>query len=200
MDRTELEIAGCLRRLFRSRYILRTRNERWFQSIVDNRRRIDEVLATFGANLELNEPLGVAAIRATSAEIEEQLNYRLSRTKILSAFASAMLLHLRWLRLQFYLQPTGDDLPLVSVADLREFLSAFSKSAVDLQYERQFRRALDELIDLQVLIETAEGSGFFEITSLCDLLLPADQIQELRSRASAYFSSAVPDGEDVLVR
>lgn len=199
MDRSELELAGCLRRLLRSRYILRSRNERWFKAIVDNRQKLDEIIATFGAYLEINEPLGLAYVRAASEEIEEQLALRLSRSQTLSPFASSLLLHLRWLRLQFYLQPTGDDIPLASAADLREFLAAFSKSLVDAQFERQFRRCLEELSELQVLVETSSGSGFFEITSLCDLLLPADQIQELRARASAYFTGIAPTGEDSVV-
>jgi hypothetical protein len=192
MDRANLELAGCLRRLFRSRYVLRSRSERWFKSIVDNRGSLEEVVARFGAALEINEPLGVCYVRAGDEDVEEQLGIRLARPKALGPYASALMLRLRWQRLQFYLQPTGDDVPVAGVKEMREYLSSFSRAALDTQFERQFRRCLDELTQLQVLVETAQDSGFYEITSLCDLLLPADQIRDLQDRATAYFEHKTP--------
>ncbi|MGE0527742.1 MAG: DUF4194 domain-containing protein [Bdellovibrionales bacterium] len=187
MDKAELEVAGCLRRLLRSRYILRSRHENAFKLIVDHRNRLQEIVGSFGAFLEVNEPLGVTYLRVGSDEMEEKLDLRLSRTRTLGPFATALILSLRWQRLQFYLQPTGDDVPIAGLVEMREFLLQFSKAKIDAQFERQFRRCLEELVDLQVIVETSSGSGFYEITSLCDLLLPADQIQELKARAEVYF-------------
>lgn len=188
MDKFEIELAGTLRRLLRLRYVLRTRNEKWFTLIIEHRKRILEIVSSFGAELEINEPLGLAYLRASSEEIEDKIGLRLSRRQILGPFASALILQLRWLRMQFFLQPTGHDVPIVGAADLREFLEPFSRSSIDNQFEKMFRRSLEELVDIQVIIETEEGSGFYEITPLCELLVPADQIHELRARADIYFS------------
>jgi hypothetical protein len=195
MDRVELEIAGCLRRLFRARYILRTRNESWFKAIIDHRKRLQDIVGALGAELEINEPLGVIYIREGLPEDEERLGLRLSRGSTLGPHASAMILHLRWHRLQFYLDPKGD-LPLISGDELREFLLQFSKSKIDTQFERLFRRSLEELTELQVILETSSGSGFYEITSLCDLLLPADDIQAYRAKACAYFDHVAKESTD----
>ncbi|MCM2281065.1 MAG: DUF4194 domain-containing protein [Bdellovibrionaceae bacterium] len=188
MEKLDLELAGCLRRLLRSRYVLRSRNERWFKMMIDHRQRIQDVASSFAAFLEINEPLGVAYLRPINEEIEEQLAIRLARSRKLSPFASTLLLHLRWQRMQFFLQPTGDDVPVIGLLELRDFLQRFSRAKIDAQFERQFRRCLEELTELQVILETEDGSGFFEITSLCDLLLPADSIRDLRTRAEAYFA------------
>ena len=188
MDKLELEIAGCLRRLLRSRYVLRARGERWYRAIIDHRQRLESFATALAATIEINEPLGIAYLRPLSEEIEESLGMRLSRARDLSPFATALCLFLRWKRMQYYLEPTGGDLPVIGVLEMREFLQQFSRAKIDHQFERQFRRCLDEVSELQIVLETAEGSGYFEITSLCDLLLPADQIQELRCRAEAYFA------------
>lgn len=196
MDKLELEVAGCLRRILRSRYVLRSRNERWFKTIIEHRKRIQDIVGTFGSFLEINEPLGVIYLQPMSEETEAQLGIRLARPRTLSTFASALMLFLRWQRLQFYLQPTGDDVPVAGLLDMREYLQQFSRSKIDSHFERQFRRCIEELSDLQVILETSAESGFYEITSLCDLLLPADQISELRGRAEVYFSrlsGASPD-------
>jgi hypothetical protein len=186
-DKQQIEMAGCLRRLFRQRYVIRSRNEKWFQLIIEYRKRLQEVADAFAVYIEINEALGVAYLRAESEEMEEKLSIRLSKSKILSPFATALLIHLRWTRMQFYLDPGANQIPLTSVGGLREFIEPFSRSKIDNQFERQFRRALEELLELQVLTETVGDDAFFEITSLCDLLLPADQIQELRTRSEAYF-------------
>ena len=196
MEKSELEIAGCLRRLLRNRYILRSRNETWFKAIVDNRRKLQEVMDAFACHLEINEALGVVYLREHSEEIEEKLGIRMTRTRSLSALSTALILKLRWNRLQFYMQPTGDDVPIVGSLELREYLAQFSRAQIDSQFERAFRRSLEELAELQVLVAISsdgseEESGFFEITSLCDLLLPADQIQEVRARANEYFNSTL---------
>ena len=198
MDKLELELAGCLRRLLRSRYVIRSRNERWFKAIIDHRTRLQSVVQSFAAILEVDEALGLAYLRPLNEEIEEQLAIRLSRPRTLGPYASSLLLKLRQHRLQFYLQPTGDDVPLIAILEMREFLQQFSRARIDNQFERQFRRALDELSDLQVILETALDSGHFEITALCDLLLPADQIQQLRVRAETYFARTTHESDHVV--
>ena len=200
MDKLELELAGCLRRLLRSRYVIRSRNERWFKAIIDQRVGIQSAVQYFAATLEVDEALGLAYLRPINEEIEDQLAIRLSRPRVLGPYASALMLKLRQHRLQFYLQPTGDDIPLIALLEMREFLEQFSQARIDNQFERQFRRALDELSELQVILETASESGHFEITALCDLLLPADQIQQLRGRAETYFAGSGQGGDEMIVQ
>jgi hypothetical protein len=188
LDKAEFELAGCLRRLFRIRYVLRTRNEKWFRIMIEHRVRIENAVKAFAVRLEINEPLGVIFLKPIDDETEEQLGIRFSLPHSLSPLATTLMIHLRWLRLQFYLQPTDSDVPIVEMLELREFSQQFTHAKIDQQFERQFRRALDELRAIDVIFETAAESGFFEISSLCDLLLPADQIHDLRVRATAYFA------------
>jgi hypothetical protein len=186
-NKQDLEIAGSLRRLLKNRFLLRSRNEKWFQTIIDHRLEIQKSLSPMGALLEINEPLGVAYIQSAQAEMEEALDYQLGRKKQLSALASLLLFHLRNLRLMFYTNPGKDDFPVVSTVEIREFLQNFNSSKIDSQFEKTLHRAIKELTDLQVLLETKEDSDVFEISSLCDLLLPADQIREFGERARRYF-------------
>jgi len=188
LDKADFELAGCLRRLFRMRYVLRSRNEKWFKVMIEHRTRIENAVKAFAVRLEINEPLGVIFLKTVDAETEEQLGIRFSVPHSLSPLATTLMIHLRWLRLQFYLQPTDNDVPIVGMLELREFSQQFTHAKVDQQFERQFRRSLDELCALDIIFETAADSGLFEITSLCDLLLPADQIHDLRARANAYFT------------
>jgi hypothetical protein len=202
--KTELEIAGCLRRLLKSRYLVRSRNEKWFQLLVDLRLELDRVLGAMGMALEIQDGLGVAYLRNLSGELEEKIDYQMGRRQSLSAYASALLVKLRHARLEFYLNPSADSVPLIPLGEMREFLQNFSAAKIDSHFERLFRRALDELLDLQVLFATREDSEFYEISPLCEILLPLDAIQETKTRMEAYFAhfqgndtaaAAGPEGE-----
>lgn len=59
-NRSDLELAGCFRRLLKSRFMVRSRNEKWFQVIVDRRQELQKHFSPMGVHLETNEALGVA--------------------------------------------------------------------------------------------------------------------------------------------
>jgi hypothetical protein len=181
-----------MRRLLKSRFILRSSNERWFQIILENREALQKNLQSIGVFLTINEGLGVVHLTALNPEAEEQINYNLGRRRQLSPISSLLLLHLRNLRHQFYLNPNDDLTPIVALSELREFTTTFSQYKIDSQFERSFRRSIDELTELQILRETQSGTDKFEITPICELLLGVDQIQEIKTKAEQYFQTLKP--------
>ena len=193
-SKQELEIAGALRRLLRMRFLLRSKNEKWFQTIIDLRQELMLRCRSIALTLEINEALGVAYLRPIDDDSEEALAYQVGRKRSLSPLGSALIFKLRHQRLQFYLSPNSDTVPLITVEDMREFLQNFNSIRVDTFFERSFRKSVEELEELQVLQETKPGSGLFEITPLCEILLPLDKIKEMEARMQTYFSSRGTDG------
>ncbi|NCN39871.1 DUF4194 domain-containing protein [bacterium] len=188
VSKTELEVAGCLRRLMRHRYILRSNNVQWFQRISDHRLQLQKVLDAFFLQLIVDESLGVSYISEADPDIEESLAFQISRKKRLGAYSTLLLIQLRHERLQFYLNPKENAVPMVSKEQLREYLKGFDTHQIEARFETAFKSALQSLRDLQVLSETKVESGNYEITAICDLLVPQDEIQSLRQKIQTYFS------------
>lgn len=190
LTKQDIEIAGGLRRLTRNRFLLRSKNEKWFQTIIDHRGKLQSIFDSFLIQMDINEALGVAYLRPISTEVEDILSYQIGRKQNLSALASVLIFHLRDLRLQFFLNPGSYEAPLVSLAELRDFAQNFNQSSIDREFERLFQKSLSELIELQVLQETQSQTDLFEITAVCEILLPAEQIQEMKIKMENFVQGA----------
>lgn len=190
LTKTDFEIAGCLRRLFRQKYILKNKNLKWYQSVVDHEKALSHFFEPWLLRLVINDSLGVIYLDSISVDIEDQLEYQLGRVQILTAVSTILLLFLRQKRLDYFLNPDGDDTPMVEVLHLREFASQFNQNKLDHTFERQFRRALDELSDLQVINELKQDSGLYEISPVCEVLLPADSLNELKQKITTHFQNS----------
>ncbi len=187
-DKSDIELAGCLRRLLKNRFIIRRSNEKWFQAIIEHRQAIQSIFQKRYFCLEINETIGVIYLRPESEEIEERIGFQMHKKKSLSMFSSILALHLRKERLRFYMNPGSSEIPLISNLNLREFLQTFNQLKVDSQFERVFRKAIEELIEQQLLKETQQDSGIYEITPICDVLIPGDMLVAIEGKIKAYFS------------
>lgn len=198
LDRSEIILAGALRRLLRGRFILRSRSENQYKTIIDLREDLQKVVGKMGAHLEVNEILGVAYIRPYSAEIEEAIGFQLGSSKTLNRMTSMLLLYLRSRRLLFFQNPEQSDLPLVERSELRQYLGEYVIEKEDRKVEREFRASLDELVDLQVLIPINADYERFEISAVCDILMGAEAVGELRKKIEIYFKARPIDMEDTV--
>lgn len=187
ITKDQIVLAGILRRLFRSRYLLRSRGEKWFQLTIENREAVQKILGAFLLQLEINDSLGVAYIKPISDEAEEKLQFQMGRQRSLSASASALLIKLRMSRLDHIMNPNSNDIPLISFEEIKEFLKSFDSTKIDTQFEKVLRKSIEELAQLEVLIETRADSGLFEITPICELILPFDEIQNKKTQMENYF-------------
>jgi hypothetical protein len=187
ISKEELERAGCLRRLFRYRYILRSKNTQWFQKIIEYRNKLQQTLNHFFLTLVIDESLGVIYLQEGSEDVEESIGFKLGRNKRLGSFTTLLLFQLRHERLQFYLNPDEAVVPLIKKERMREYLKGFDRNEIDARFEKAFLKAVKELKDLQVLHETAENAEVFEITAICDLMLPVDEIKTLQRKMLSYF-------------
>lgn len=178
-------VAGILRRLFRNRFLLRSKNEMWFQILIEQQDKVRAVLNKMAADLELDSTWGIAYIKTSSLEIEEQLEYQLGSNKTLGRYSSLLIYFLRLRRLSFYRNP-DNDVPLIKREELRSFLEDFNFHLDNSRFEREFNKSLNEVMDLQVLIRSG-SSDFFEITPVCDVILPADEMAAFRIRFEDYF-------------
>lgn len=188
-NKKDFELAGCARRLLRQRFLLREKNSQWFQLTCTYRNELTQIFAPFFQNLIVDENLGVAFLQETDPEIEEKLSYQFTRSRKLSALSSILLFQLRHERLQFYLNPEENTRPQVKLSDLREFLQEFDQNEVDARFERNFQKAVKELIELQVLLPN-EGDQRFEISCVCDLLLPLDTLSSYKNQLNQFFKAA----------
>lgn len=188
LSKEDALVAGALRRLFKMRFLLRSKNELWFQILVEHQDKIRPILRSLAADLELDPIWGVAYIKSLSLETEEQLDYQLGAAKRLGRYSSLMLYFLRMQRLQFYRNPQGDA-PQVKREDLRQFLADFNTHSDALKYEREFNKSLNDLLDIQVLSRVGSETVFYEITPVCDVLLPSEDLISFRGRFEAYFKA-----------
>lgn len=53
LGKEDVLIAGILRRLFRNRFLLRSKNEIWFQILIEQQEKVRAVLNKLAADLEL---------------------------------------------------------------------------------------------------------------------------------------------------
>ena len=188
LNKEDLEVAGGLRRLFRQRYILKNKNLQWFQKIVDHRTKLQNVLDSFLLKLIVDEQLGVAYLNELDDELEDKLSYSIGRKKRLSSFTSLLLLNLRHERLQFYLSPEENIKPLIKQNQLREYLKSFDSNEIDARFEKAFQKSIKELKELQVLLEAEQNSEIYEISAVCDIMLPLDDIKIFENQLDNYFS------------
>lgn len=191
LNKVELEVAGCLRRLLKSRFFLRSANEKWFQTMIDHHQALQSILNKMFFRLEINETLGVIYLRPESEEIEDRIGFQMQKRKSLSMFASIITMQLRKERLQFFINPNNDAIPLISTLQLREYLQTFNQLKIDSQFERVFRKALEELRENQLLTETEQDSGIFEITPICEIVLPVDNLNEFEVKIKSYLAKGL---------
>lgn len=189
-NKRQLELAGILRRLFRQRFFLKSRNEKWFQVLIDHLPDVQKALMPFLIRLEINESNGLAFLTILTNEAEEKLDFAIGRKRNLSAFSSLMILFLRRFRFEFFQNPSDLEVPLIRLAAIREFLESFHKFKSDRGFEVTFRRSLEELQDLQVLIEVNKEEALYEITAVCDVLLSSEDLEMYRRKIEAYFQNS----------
>lgn len=187
IGKEELMVAGALRRLFKNRFILRSRNENWFQILVEQQERLRHLLKQMGADLELDITWGIAYVKPLSEEVEDQLDYQLGVNKTLGRYPSLLLFFLRLRRLNFYRNPDAD-VPLIQREEMRIFLDDFNQHLESGKFEKEFNKALQDLCDVQVLLRAGTEERY-EITAVCDVLLPADEISVFKTRFEQYLKS-----------
>ncbi len=188
LSKQEVIIAGALRRLFKNRFLLRSRNEYWFQILIEQQDQLRQVLKQMGADLELDPIWGIAYVKSISEDIEDQIDYQLGAEKTLSRYSSLLLFFLRLKRLHFYRQPDSE-VPLIRREEMRHFLEDFNQHLESSRFEKEPNKAILDLCELQVLLK-AGVDDCYEITTICDVLLPADQMNSFKERFEKYVHSS----------
>ncbi len=197
LSKEDILIAGAVRRLFKNRFLLRRKSEQWFQVLVDQQEQVRDVLVKMGAGLNLDIVWGIAYITPLSEECEESIGYQLGATKTLSRYASLLLFFLRLKRLAFYRNPADEDAPVISREDLKTFLQEFNRHAESTRFEREFNKAIQDLLELDVLLKWGQDD-IFEISPVCDIVLPADEIESYRKRFEDFFAQESVNDEVLL--
>ncbi len=180
-----IKLAGVIRRCLTSRFILRSRTTDFFQTLIIYRDQLEEYFLKIGARLVVNDQLGVAYLQAID-DYEDQIGYSLGRKLRLTALDTLLLIYLRQKRLEFYHNEIDQEVPWVRTEELREFASEFDFHKEDRKFQMQFEKAIKRCLQRQILLPTAQ-ERLYEISPVCDVLLPADQIQSIKSQADQYF-------------
>ena len=193
-QQVDLELAGCLRRLLKSRFIIKAKSENWYRTIVDKQQSLEEFMTAMAAKLIINEQLGVIYLQELDPEIEEKLAYQLGSKMILRKFATHALLIMRKKRSDYFLNPDASGKCFITKQELKElllpFLEGIEKYKEDKKLELDIREALKDLRDLQVIFETGDGSDVYEISPVCDVLLPLEDIEKVELSIANYMKNA----------
>ncbi|MFY7992076.1 MAG: DUF4194 domain-containing protein [Bacteriovoracaceae bacterium] len=193
----DLELAGCLRRLLKSRFIIKAKSENWYRIIVDKQQSLEGFMTAMAAKLIINEQLGVIYLQELDPEIEEKLAYQLGSKMILRKFATHALLIMRKKRSDYFLNPDASGKCFITKQELKElllpFLEGIEKYKEDKKLESDIREALKDLRDLQVIFEIGDGSDVYEISPVCDVLLPLEDIEIVERNIVNYMKNAAGD-------
>lgn len=193
-QQVDLDLAGCLRRLLKSRFIIKANSENWYRTIVDKQQSLDGFMTAMAAKLIINEQLGVIYLQELDPEIEEKLAYQLGSKMILRKFATHALLVMRKKRSDYFLNPDASGKCFITKHELKElllpFLEGIEKYKEDKKLEFDMREALKDLRDLQVIFETGDGSDVYEISPVCDVLLPLEDIEIVERNIANYMKNA----------
>lgn len=195
INEVNLVLAGCLRRLLKNRFILKNKSEVWYRNIIDQRKLIEEFVHAMAAKLIINEELGVIYLQALSDEYEEMLSYQLGSKITLKKFGTHALLIMRKRRSDYFLNPDVSGKCFISKIELKEILEPFLQNIEqykeDKKLELHLRETIRDLRELQILFETADGSEIYEISAVCDVILPLEEIHKLELNIMNYMKNAV---------
>lgn len=185
MDNKDKKLAGIIRRCLSLRYILRRRNRQLFSNILNYRTALNEFFYKAGAQLLVNEALGIAYLEPLH-EFDDEIEYRLGRSVTLQPFETLLLIFLRQKRMEYFSGDIDSETPWVKREEMREFLLEFNQEKEERKFQLAFDRVLKQLQSNQILL-SSEDDALYEISPVCDVVLPADEIHQMQQRAQAYF-------------
>jgi hypothetical protein len=193
-----LIVAGCLRRLLKNRFILKNRTEQWFRHIVDQKKHLEEFIFSMGAKLIIDEHLGIIYLQKLDDEWEEKLSYQLGIKITLNKLSTMVMLVMRKRRADYMENPDASGKCFMTRQEIKEIIIPFTEKIErykeDKKLENDLKECLRDLKDLQVLFETYESSETYEISAVCDVLLPLEDIQKLELSIQTYFREVTTAG------
>lgn len=181
----DVKFAGIVRRCLSMRFIVRVRNEAFFQSVVERRAALAKYFAQMGVNLKLNEELGVAFLEAMP-EQEDSIDYRFGRTSTLTGFETLLLFVLRKHRYEYLTGEAEFELPPIEVSRIRELLEEYRPQKEERKFQQSLQKALERFEKYKILLRTSSPDRY-EISPVTDVLLTADEIRRSLDRAREYF-------------
>lgn len=181
-------LAGLIRRSLSMRFVVRSRNMKLFMSMLKYKKQLGEHFATLGVRFILDENLGVAYLQEKE-DLSDQIEYRLGRKVRLEPLETLLVIILRQKRQDYLTTMEADrESPLISREEIRHSINDFSSEKIDQNFEGKFRQALDRLIKFRILL-TVDEELQYEISPVCDIILPADHIHSYLKQAREYFRS-----------
>ncbi|NJL25220.1 MAG: DUF4194 domain-containing protein [Calothrix sp. SM1_5_4] len=179
----------AVRRLLSGRYVIRSRNPKAFQSIVDNEGQLMDYFDLAGGDLHINDMLGVAYVSSNS-EDDENCQIRFGRKVTLKASETLALIFIRRQRAEYFDSANAEaESPLLDIEKLKSAMALVMKKdeATDKDFQREFGKTLDRLKELQILMGDEHDS--LVISPVADIVLPADEIQTYAQAAEKYFTA-----------
>jgi len=185
MDSQEKRFADMIRRCLSTRFIVRRKSKELFSNLTSYQKEINNYLLKIGLELKLHGDLGVAYLENL---VQLDLQNRVSRAINLNPYETLLTIYLRQKRMDYFTGDPDSEIAPVMRDDLREFLQGFNVEKVDKNFQRNFNNCLNRLIELQILFKMKE-EHLFEISPICDLIIPADHIHKLLDDAKKYFAN-----------
>lgn len=176
----------AIRRLLNTRYVIRAKNQKSFQNIVDYQNFLENHFDAAGAKLILNETLGVAYLESNSDDDASSEVSRFGRVQTLTAIETFALILIRQQRMDYYTNPEENENPLLDEEKLKDAISAVSITKNDREFQKRYSELIDKLVSLQFLYGPDEGPKF--ISPVVDVCMPGDDVTQLRQAAMKYFS------------
>src|SRR5690606_25366727 len=120
----------AIRKLLSSRYIVRAKNQKAFQAIYEQQKYLESYFDAAGANLIINETLGVAYLEANPDD-DATCNYAFGRVQSLTAAETFGLILLRQQRNDYYTSPEENENPILDEDKFKEAVSSMLTSKTD---------------------------------------------------------------------
>lgn len=183
LDQKERRFAQMARRCINSRFILRNRSQELFLNLNTYHKELNQYFMKMGLELKLDNELGIAQL----VDIKElELQYSAGKKIKLGARETILTIYLRQKRMDYFTGDPESEVATISEESMREFLNEFNQEKEDKKFQREFKQTIKRLLDLQILLNLQEEYQY-EISPICDLIIPADHIQLLLDKAKIYF-------------
>ena len=177
----------AIRRLLNNKFVLRTNGEKAFQSICDLRNYLEDYFEQMGADLVIDDALGVAYLLETENEKSGSSSLSFGRKTELAPIETMAVLFLRQKRLAHLSDvKTMTDSATITSDELRTHLIPYSELGEGKLYQKKFEATLERLRELQIV--TVNQDTTFTITPICDLILPVEKVAAINIAAEKYFA------------
>ena len=191
MEPKNKKMISILRRCLTSKFVLRSRSKELFDKLQLHIDEVNEYFDQIGAKVILNSNLGVAYVVELEELLEKDLP-QLGRKSELNPLETIALIFLRKKRMDYFSGEVTEESPVVTRVEIQTFLEPYKITTNEGKFSSKIDRIIKNLCYWQILLKKGKG---YEISPVCEVLLSAEALKELKESSNKYFENLKKYGD-----